>query len=150
MRVMRPYTPALPTAVEAPAGGGGSCLEDDVLELSGHMVKGFAARVTRFPLYCAFKVWAGYTRRRLATAFMAEVHHRSHLQSVALRAWGQHTAQHRLGVAQRCVWRGGSPVSPMLDAHDTAMTQPTVQTPVRFLVGLLAIHRHDVFLLECS
>jgi hypothetical protein len=37
-------------------------LQDDVLELSHRVVRGFIARVTRAPLYIAFRLWAAHAR----------------------------------------------------------------------------------------
>eukprot|EP00798_Chlamydomonas_sp_ICE-L_P001686 gene1686-33082_t len=37
-------------------------LEDEVLQLSRNVVEGFVSRVTKFPLYLAFVLWAGHTR----------------------------------------------------------------------------------------
>lgn len=39
-----------------------TALLDDVLELSHRVVKGFVCRVTRAPLYIAFKLWAARAR----------------------------------------------------------------------------------------
>lgn len=42
--------------------GCSSTLQDDVLDLSQRMVKGFVTRITRAPLYIAFKLWSGQAR----------------------------------------------------------------------------------------
>jgi hypothetical protein len=37
-------------------------LQDDVLELSHRVVRGFVARLTRAPLYITFRLWAALAR----------------------------------------------------------------------------------------
>ncbi|KAG2487562.1 hypothetical protein HYH03_013841 [Edaphochlamys debaryana] len=72
------------------AGFYDTSLQDDALELSHNVVKGYVTRVTKWPLFLAFRLWRAETRRsRVARAQAAVVQQRQAVQA----AWAAEQQQ---------------------------------------------------------
>lgn len=67
--------------------GNSSQLEDDVLELSRRVVKGFVCRVVKYRLYITFTFWANRARKMSALGVEAYARWQAKVLKRSWRAW---------------------------------------------------------------
>ncbi|GLC58357.1 hypothetical protein PLESTB_001350200 [Pleodorina starrii] len=84
-----------------------SSLQDDALELSHHVVRGYVLKVTKWPLYLAFRLWRAQARRTRRRREEAAAHSERRLQSAAWAAMqqqaaGERHARHMIMLACQC------------------------------------------------
>ncbi|KXZ45314.1 hypothetical protein GPECTOR_56g411 [Gonium pectorale] len=95
-----PWRQALTMGGDTGAGGEyaeslDSSLQDDALELSHNVVKGYVTRVTKWPLYLAFRMWRALARSEHQKRDQATAHRERRLQSAAWAAMQQLAATER-------------------------------------------------------
>ncbi|GLI70058.1 hypothetical protein VaNZ11_014828, partial [Volvox africanus] len=111
-----------------------SSLQDDALELSHHVVKGYVLRVLKWPLYLAFRLWraeartarnkrreaAAFAERRLQSAAWAAMQqwaaverHARHMVMLACQCWTRHHTRRLVGALRQ--WHARAERSAMLE-----------------------------------